>query len=276
MPAHRSRTERWRELLDQIAHKGGGIEFSVARPPGGGPDLLWRVRVYHVSDTEIIVESPTAMGKGIAIDPALELVAVLAVGQNRWMFRTRSLGTAPALAGRAAALRLAMPENVERCARRDFLRVSTAALTLPNVECWPLLDPSSVFAAELANRLAIQDLERTGGVNPAVESLLPEVGPKFQASLMNIGGGGAGLLVTREDAAAASRTRLFWMRVNLTPLIPAPLAMTAKCAHSHLDSAQNLYIGAAFEFAFHPAHREFVTDQIGRYVRRLTAASLAA
>jgi hypothetical protein len=75
--------------------------------------------------------------------------------------------------------------------------------------------------------------------------------------------------VDRGEASAADRARLYWLRVNLTPTIPAPIAITARLVHTHLDSAQNLYAGMAFEWAFHLAHRDFVVEQIARYVLEL-------
>lgn len=283
MPAARSRTDRWRESLHQIATRGGGLELSVERAISAAPaapDLVWRVRLLGIKDGELLVEQPAALGHAFSIDEGTTLVAVMAVGQNRWMFKTRVVGRSGGASpfGRLNGLRIVMPSEVERCARRDFLRVSTAELRLPAVEVWPLLEPSSVVAAEVANRAQIADLERNGGLGAgtATDLLLPEVGPKFSAKLMNVGGGGVGLLVEREDAAAAERARLVWMRINLMPRIPAPLGVTAKLVHSHLDSGQNLYVGAAFEFAFHLDHRAFVIDQISRCLSRIQAERNAA
>lgn len=276
MPAHRSRTERWRELLQQIADRGGGIEFSVARPEDANAgesqgDLMWRVRLLHVTDSELLVDMPSAAGQPVHMVSGLELVAVMTVGQNKWIFRTRTIGQAPLFPGsRATGLKLSAPEKVERCYRRDFLRVSTAELRLPHVDVWPLLQPSSVVMAEAANKDRILEAIRTGTTPAEGSEILPEVGPKFSAQLMNVGGGGVGLLVGKDDAAAAGRTKLCWMRVHLQPHVPLPLGITAKLVHTHLDSGQNLYVGAAFEFAFNPAHREFVVNQIVRYVDTLS------
>jgi len=247
--------------------------------PGLHPaDLVWRVRLFMVSDTELTVEQPSAAGRAVSIEPGVPLIAVMSVGQNRWMFHTRVLSGSGAAPGRPATLRLATPERVERCARREFLRISTAELHLPGVECWPLLEPASVVAAEAANRDRIRQLRESPArlADDLPDDLLPEVGPKFAASLMNIGGGGVGLLVRRDDAQAAGRSRLLWTRVNLMPHIAAPLAMTAKVVHTHIDSAQNLYLGAAFEFGFNQSHREFVVDQITAYVNRVQALRRAA
>jgi len=281
MPANRSRTDRWRDSLHQIAHRGGGLEFSVARPEGASdtPDLVWRVRLLAVGDKELVLENPYAMGQMVKFEEGTQLVGVMSVGQNRWMFHTRVLGTtSSAEFPRINGLRFTAPETVERCARRDFLRISTASLNLPQVECWPLLDPTSVTPAEVANRAAILQLQ-SGESAPSQHQdsiLLPEVGPPFTAQLMNIGGGGLGLMIGKSEAVAAERSRLIWMRLNLTPHIAAPIAITGRVVHTHLDSAQNLYAGVAFEFAFNPAHKDFVISQVTRYVNQVQATARRA
>ena len=62
---------------------------------------------------------------------------------------------------------------------------------------------------------------------------------------------------------------MFWLRINLTPHIPAPIGMTARLAHTHVESTQNIYAGLAFDFAYNPSHRQFVVDQVCRYVGSL-------
>jgi len=284
LPAHRSRTEKWRDSLRLIAERRGGLEFSVAKGHAadaqGGSDLVWRVRLLGITDTQLLLEQPVAVNSPIKFDEGMELVAVMSVGQNRWMFHTKVLGEkTPSVFGPQRGLRVEAPTSVERCGRRDFLRISTAELHLPHVQCWPLLDPTTVVAAEVANKAHITDLERgTAGDQPTGPDslLLPEVGPPFSARLLNIGGGGVGLMISREEASAAERSRLIWVRVDLTPHIRAPLAITARVVHTHLDSGQNLYAGSAFDFAFNPGHREFVVEQVVRYVSRVQSSARAA
>ncbi len=287
MPASRSRTDRWRDCLHQVYERGGSIELSLDRPgsrPGSeeprGADLVWRVRLLSVDEDEVTVEAPNTLGKSLKLDPGTPLVAAMAIGQNRWMFQTSVVDIDTMCLGRGAVeqtvLRLAMPEHVERCSRRSFYRMSTAELRLPVVECWPLRDPATAIAPEIANRALILDLQNqdiTGiRVNERLAQpvMLPDVGPSFKAQLLNIGGGGAGLLVDRSDAAGLDCVRSLWLRIDLCPHIAAPLAMTARCVHTHIDSSQNTYAGLAFDFGFNPAHRDFVVSQITRYVEELT------
>jgi hypothetical protein len=259
-----------------VYERDGALEISVARPENGGADLVWRVRLSAMSDEHLVVEQPSAAGQWIDLEPGVSIVAGIAIGQNRWMFHTRVLPRLRTLPPRT--VRLAAPTAVERCQRRNFFRISTAELRLPRVECWPLLDPASVVAAEVANRARIMDLVRSGAgaaADAGDDSLtLPEVGPKFGGLLMNVGGGGAGLLIDKAEASAMDRARLFWMRVNLTPIIPAPLGITARLVHTHIDSAQNLYGGMAFEWAFNPSHRDFVIDQVMGYAAALQKRAL--
>ncbi len=280
MPARRSRTERWRDSIEQLSSRGGGIDFTLARPgidPRSDPstwaehgaDLVWRVRVLRCSEDELVVEAPAAAGAPLSLDPGLGVVGVIAVGQNRWMFHSRILG-AGEVDGRAA-LRLAAPDGVERCQRRSFYRISTAELDLPGATVWPLQDPSSVGPAEVANREIIQCLRAgsmtASGADP--EMLLPDVGPAFNGRVVNISGGGLGLVTSRDDGAGFDHARFFWVRVDLTPDIPAPIGFTVKLVHRHHDSAGDVHAGMAFEFGFHPEHRTFVVNQIVGYVTGL-------
>lgn len=298
MPANRSRTERWRECLVQLQQRGGSLELSLAQSsnfvgahsPNDAPvgpdedvsrraqpaDLIWRVRVCELTHNEIRVEMPVTLGRPLDIAKGVELVCAICIGQNRWMFRTSSLGdvtTRDLQSGHSQRLvRMGMPEKVERCSRRTAHRVATAQLNPARVEVWPLLDPSTVVPAEHANRVQIEQLEKQGtfakDVTVAAE-VLPDVGPKFFASLVNVGGGGAGLLVSRDQAPGLDRARTFWVRMDLRPFVPVPLAATVKLAHTHIDSMQNVYAGVALDFAFNPEHRAFVAEQVERYVQEL-------
>ena len=268
MPANRSRTLRWRDSLEKIHQRGGSIEISVDLPDGegAGSHLIWRVRVMELTADRIVVEQPVALGRELSLREGLEMVAAITVGQNRWMFRTTSV------ASDSGRLSLAMPEQVDRCQRRDFFRVATASLALPPADCWPLLDPVSAVSAEVATRALILE---GGQYDPDAPILLPEVGPRFAAKLVNIGGGGAGLVIRKEDTSSLDRARLLWVRLDLTPQVAAPIGMAARVVHTHLDSAQNLYAGLAFEFGHHPGYRQFVVEQICRYVEAVSQNQVA-
>lgn len=285
MPATRSRTENWRQCLQDLYQKGGALEITLPRyaeqasaedqSSGDHANLIWRVRVIGLSDREIVVEQPVALGHAIQLQPNIELVGLIAIGQNRWMFRTVNLGegVVPSGDGRSSrGYRLKMPDSVERCQRRNFYRISTIGLTLPRVDTSPVLDVASAALAEASNRCQILDmLDRHVAacpVNPG-QCVLPELGPSVQGTLVNIGGGGVGLLYEPSEPANFDATQMYWLRINLQPLIPAPLAVSARLKHTHMDSSQRVYAGMAFEFGHSHGHEKFVVDQLLRYVAQL-------
>lgn len=284
MPASRSRTEHWLDNLKKVQERSGALEISVDRTAPGasqqspGTDVVWRVRVVRITDKHIVVEPPAAFGASINLEPGIALIGAMTIGQNRWMFHTRTLAAASGSRPGDATLTLELPQQVERCTRRSFFRISTANLELPRVQCWPLIDPTSVVAAEAANRAEIRDLLSGNAPEAAwlrAQSedpqpvLLPEVGPPFRASLLNVSGGGLGLMVAPEDAAALHSRPYVWVRLDLRPHIPAPAAVTARIAHTHTDSTQAVYAGLAFDFSNNPAHRKFIVELFSQYAEAL-------
>jgi hypothetical protein len=278
VPAHRSRTTGWRRCLKQVHERHGSLEIAIVRGQESegddGRHLIWRVRLIALSDDEILVEQPMTLGQVIHLESGIELAAILALGQNRWMFTTKMLGVTQH-GGRdhrtTTAMRLVMPKSVERCSRRNYYRMETTALNLPEVEVWPLLDPKSVIVAERANELQFEaDRGNSPGDGAAAEAnpeaTMPEVGPKFTARLLNLGGGGLGLRIRPQDAPALGRYKLFWLRFSLPPGLMTPICATGKLAHTNVDSTQHTYAGMAFDFSFNPGHQRLVVAQVCRYI----------
>ena len=275
MPANRSRTAGWRQCLEQIKQRGGSIELAIARPgmrdSAVSGDLLVRCRVLSIEDDAIRVEAPIALGRTIEIPQGVDLVAMMAVGQNRWMFRTRSLKwhTARDRSDARAEIDLSIPERVERCQRRRDYRVETASLDLPSVQLWPLLDPSTVVLAERVNEAEfLRELDGLEsplcrlGESESDDEILPEVGPVLPACLVNLGGGGVGLTVPNEYSGSLGRKSLFWMRFGLPPMLSTPVCATARLVHSHMQSDRQIYAGMTFDFSCNPAHKRIVVRQI--------------
>ena len=280
MPARRSRTLQWHRCLEEILERNGTLEIAIAREYSDestkGNHLIWRVRLLSLNDSHLVIEQPMALGRTVELSSDIDLIAVLAIGQNRWMFRTRTEAKVQ-FTGRdgrvLSALRLTLPAQVERCQRRHHYRVHTAALTLPEVELWPLLDPKSVLLAERLNELQYYrtqhgsvEFEQSDIEALSSEAVMPEVGPRLSASLLNLGGGGVGLQVLPADSAALGRHKLYWLRFMLLPELTAPICASGKLVHTHVESSQEIYAGLAFDFSFNPGHQQFVLEQICRYI----------
>ncbi len=274
MNTNRSRTERWRECLDQIRDRGGSLEVSVDVGDAaemGATNLVWRVRLLAIDDERLVLEQPVALGQTMRVEPGLRLVVAMSIGQNRWMFRTMSVE--PSAGDMRGLLHIASPTLVERCQRRNFFRATTAGFNLPLVQGWRLVDPQTAVAAEVASRIPFEDDATATKPGLGLESpitLMPEVAGAYQGQLINVGGGGAGLVVPPASRPSFDSSGRYWLRMALGPEMPAPLAVTARCVHQHLDSSQNLHLGFAFDFSLHPEHRDFIVRQITGYVERIT------
>ncbi len=275
MPANRSRTDRWRQSLEKIRARGGGLEFTVDHSHQSSntntKNLVWRVRLIDYCDDTITLEHPGAMGHSFHIENGTPLIGILSVGQNRWMFHTKAVASSTVRSrnGITKILEVVMPDNVERCMRRNFDRTSTARVELPSVNVWPLLNQSSAGPIEIANRMMVQQLRDQSTTTKASfdPQMLPEVGPRFEAKLANIGGGGVGLVVDQENRSNLDSVHLFWLSIDLLPSVPAPLVMCARMAHTHIDSQNNTYAGLAFDFSQSVDHKHFVVAEIDRYIR---------
>lgn len=273
MGARRSRTERWRESLESLAARNGPIEICV-RGAEDSPDLIWRVRLLSVTDNDLVVEQPSTLHRQIPLNDATELIGGIAIGQNRWMFRTSVLSHLEFRApfGVVAALRLEMPRTVERCQRRNFYRTSAASLELPPVHIWKLRDADSAVALEVATKAAVVEALGGGAVQDPIELIKPDLGSGFSASMLNIGGGGVGMLVSGGDAGVLNQQGPFWMRLDLTPTVPIPLSLTARLAHTRVDSSGDVHAGFAFDFVRNREYEPFVAEQICRYIAECQVA----
>ena len=270
MPAQRSRTTGWRRCLQQLVDHKGSLQVALAPNGPTGRDFIWRAKLISLSENEILVEMPTAAGEPLPLEEGVALLGIIAIGQNRWMFRTSCLGSVTHRSnGRdGLGLRLCMPNTVERCQRRRDYRITTDSLELPEISAWPLLDPRSVVLPE---RMCQLRMERhiSGDTSPEAlpeQHVMPDVGPAFKATLVNIGGGGVGLQVPAGEASGIGRHRLHWLRFPLPGLDSPPLCVTAKLMHWHLEAGNTTYMGLMFDFSFNPSHKRFVTQQITRAV----------
>lgn len=264
--------------MQQVFERGGTLEISIAHSDtsattprefgesAGFADLVWRLKIVALEEESVLVEAPVALGKTFHIDDGIALLGAITIGQNRWKFTTKKMADERPAGSRGECMRLQLPDGVERCLRR-FVRVEASELHLPSVSLWPLLDPRTIVAAETANDAAFQAFA-AGLPIPTTTASMPTVGPKFAATLMNVGGGGVGLRVEPQDSAVLGRHRIFWIEIPLGRDHPVPIVATGKVVHTHLDSSQRTYIGVSFDFTFHMAHQQIVVEQIHRAMQQ--------
>lgn len=275
MPAFRSRTLHWRRVLGQLASRGGSIEvaFSPASdvPATSGSavaaDFVWRLKIVQLDEAWIEVEAPEVLHRTVPVAVGTRVVAAIVVGPNRWMFRSECLAGTPWRIGsmrQGGTIRIRMPEEVART-RRAHLRVETASIELPTVRAWALLEPGSVRPVQRSLALAAEQIAQgqpLAGAPWHDETVRPTLGPEFAATLVNIGGGGAGLRLSPSDASVLGPSRLLWLHVDLRPDSSLPLCVAARVAHLHLEASGATYAGVAFDFTADSSHAQLVARQV--------------
>ena len=276
MPARRSRTERWQDSLGELAARRGPIELSV--PSGDAQSLNWRVRVLDLSADRIVVEHPVTLNRRVPLSVGGSVVCSISIGQNRWMFTTAVVGLSERDSGgrSQAAVELLMPDEVERCQRRSFYRISTASLQLPEVRCATLEDPADAVPLQIATRAAILESAGAAGPAPSLDLATPTFGMSGEGVLLNIGGGGACLRMPPTCGAMLDRPSYFLLQIDLTPNVPLPLPVTAKLAHTRVDSSQAIQAGFSFDFALNPEYGPFLSEVICRYIAGLQTGARSA
>ena len=267
MAAHRSRTTGWRKCLQQLLDYKGSLQIALSPNGMSGRDFIWSAAIIDLNELEIVVEMPTAAGQPLPLEAGLGLMGIMAIGQNRWMFKTMCLGQfmTEHQGKQKVALRLKMPSSVERCQRRRDYRISTCELQLPEVQSWPLLDPRSVVLPERMCQLAYEQFDLSQ-IHKDVEETMPQVGPPASARMVNIGGGGIGLQLSGKEGSSALRHRMHFLKFNLPHIDGPPLCVTTKLMHHHLEAGGTTYMGMMFDFSLNPSHKQFVVTQITRSV----------
>ena len=116
MPAQRSRTSGWRRCLQQLVDHKGSLQIALAPNGEAGHDFIWRAKLISTTENEIFVEMPTAAGEPLPLEKGVQLLGIIAIGQNRWMFRTECLGSKSlrSYSKEGIGLKLQMPAAVER------------------------------------------------------------------------------------------------------------------------------------------------------------------
>ncbi len=141
MPATRSRTENWQAQPEQI-HQRARTEITLPRYIGktdtgvptvtedepGSAKTSSASASSDMDNASITVDQPMVLGRTIDLKENIN-PSVIAVGQNRWMFRTRVLAVNIEASGGHNAitgLRLKMPTNV------DAASVATSTASRPS------------------------------------------------------------------------------------------------------------------------------------------------
>ena len=244
----------WQAALLGVAGEEGLVEVAAMNHTTGQTDGGWhRTRLAAIEQGAIVVQRPSSAATRAALVPGRHVCLMFAAGPNRWTLYSRVEGFTLRPINdhtRLACLVLQWPREVSTVQRRAFFRAATASLDLPDVHLQPLIDDASAQAADLPAR-ARQPL---------------------RAQLVNISGGGLGLVVDHSAAPAANRFLDYRCTLQL-PTHDAPLELTVRHVHLRRNANETLYLGVMFVFDDLVQQRH-VADTICRFTTALQRRKL--
>jgi len=233
----------------------------------------WRVRVLGIEGDHLVVERPMIGGRLVTLDPGERVEALLIDGNRRWAFTSTVVQQMPhPLNDRQTvqALRLAWPQEVRDAQRREHFRVHVAGAVGEPVRLSVLNDLCSSVAYQRYNRAIHRPTP--GASEPIAPPPPPMLGPTFEATLINVSGGGICCRLGAGARPYVNAGTRWWVRLHVPPHEP-PIYAVAQAAHLHRADRDHIEVGFAFTFAHDPAHERFVNDALCRaaaHLQRLT------
>ncbi len=258
----------WYDIVARLERRNGVVELRIdndrlnAEQAKHRYDGAFRTRVLAIRDGQWIVERPVMVEGSSSLARGVPVIAVIGANARRWAFDA-AIGNVETFQLnaelRVPALRLSPPKRVRPFQRRAYFRVSMIGADLEPATLWPLLDPDSADAALEANRI----LHKTGNTIPTVTAPLPELGPSFQASVIDLSGNGLAIQVRPHYKPLLSEHELFWVELRL-PGHKHPFVFAAKCVRA-CEVDDDVLVGLTCSLGVHRAHEQFIIDQICRF-----------
>lgn len=261
-------TQPWEECLAELNKRDGAVEItglSAQRHPSNDSAKQnvapsFRVRLLAWRPTGLVVDRPTNPEEAHYFQQGAVVRVLVVDGPARWeLLTTVSSRVRFRLNEQSvvSAIVLTRPHEVNSVQRREFFRVSTAAVKIPPVTLKPIL-PKPVV----------------GGANDEAE---PVFGPQprllqFNGKLVNAGGGGMGVEASNDVAFTLNLCRRYHCVVEL-PSMDQPLEVDCTLVHLETIANQMHYLGLRFETA-NAAARRRVEDQICHFTSWLQRQQL--
>lgn len=243
-------SQPWEQCLAALNERDGAVEItglSAQRDPSTPTDHAhinstrqqnvapsFRVRLLAWRPAGLVVDRPASAEEAHYFQQGAVVRVLVVDGPARWelmttvatrvKFRLNEHTVIPAIV-------LTRPHEVNSVQRREFFRVSTAALKVPPVQLKPVTQlPANT---EQGNTFA------------AVIGPQPDLRP-FTGVLVNVGGGGMGVEAPAQVAFTLSLCTQYKCVVNL-PLTDKPLEVNCTLVHLETLKAGEHYLGLRFE-----------------------------
>lgn len=236
------------QIVEHLREQQATVEL---KPYSDDPSFVaptFRTRVINAGDNGMVLQRPLqAEAAGCFHPRAIVSVLVIDAEGQRWELISRvqrSMKVKLNEKSDTPALLLNFPHELRSGQRRSFYRVATRASELDSI----LLVP--------------QDCEHRDGV-PEKQQV-----KSFNAALLNISGGGAGVLAPPEMREQLSRTRYYTCRITL-PVLGFPMMIPICIVHREILEDGQTYLGLAFDFDDDRGDRDRIVDEVCRFATHL-------
>lgn len=227
-------------MLDAMVKRDGSIEITPVVGDDEGPPPTARVRLLVRNDKGMVIDRPIGMAFLRHMEKGTRLNALVAEGADRWQFSSTILGAVTYRLNDATevpAIAITLERNVRSAQRREFFRVTIGNVAVKTV----LMTPNNA--------------ERKQAATDDVDGIKP-----FEAKLINIGGGGIGVLTPQRVDWQLPLIRHYDCTLRL-PTRNEPLIVPAEVVRLEAQEDGTSYMGLHFTFAT-PADRRACEDAI--------------
>ena len=260
----------WTALVDEADKRNGAVDLRIDPAWHELEDdrsAAYRVRLLRVDrrTAQWIVDRPFSLNGEVSLTIGLRLQGTIGTDSLRLGFKTEIVGVESFRLNdtqKVRAMRLAEPHSITSAQRRAYYRVPMLGQVGAGVTVWPVIDPTTIAGAELANQQAHQSGQATGA--PGSAKSLPVVSWPVEAALVDLSAGGVALRAERDQGQTLEDNALFWLELRL-PKTANPVGVAARIVR--LEREENGQWLAAMSFSFDnlPVHRKFVTEHLCRF-----------
>ena len=243
----------WRQLLVTLERRGGAVRISGTseeNPGAFGPG--YQTRLLGVDSLGLVFQLPGRPGAVKYFRPGSVTEVLVADENQHWQFVSVVQGLVSyRLNARTEvqAVRIDDPYEVHRVQRREYYRVACAGSNVAPVLVEPLVvdvpgapgtgprvERSKAPGGPAHAAIATVPGRQIAAWRPGHHTVTLRAGERvdrrqgFQAKLINIGGGGMGLLAPPESIEVINSTDRFQCTLAL-PMLDDPLVLVVHCVH---------------------------------------------
>lgn len=254
----------WPQRLRDLVDRNATLELTPSDTDG--PAVTWKLRLLGLDEQALVVEKPATAGDAVKLSPRMLLSGAVVDGTQRWTFDTQLIEQTLFdlnATNRIPALRLARPARAKGGQRRQSFRVGLHPDDAPDVKLWRLLDLASCLPAERHNDAQLR--RRGGKITALTTADRPQLGPAFDATVVDLSAGGVALLLPRDIESILGDAAFFWLQLAL-PDGDVPLLGVIRPAQWRKEPAApgRVRVGFCFTFDHNPEHAAVFGDQMSR------------